>query len=91
MKITDNLHLENSGRYFRLVEKRIAKRRGLDTEVDHEPREFGTVYQALQHIVEADYDVDKDLLEQFKSIIEWIDKAKEDIKRDFRIEVKTVR
>ena len=82
MKITENVHLEKSGQYFRLVEK---NEKGRDINV----REFGTVYQALQAIIEYDYDLDGDLLQQFEILIEWIDKSKEDIKRQFRVEVKT--
>ncbi len=91
MKITENLHLENSGQYFRLVEKGIAtsKKDGSTKEVDKNAREFGTVYQALNHIIESDYDVDKPLLDQFRQLLTCINDAKVEIKKNFRIEVKT--
>lgn len=90
MKITDNLYLENSGQYFRLVEKGIStsKKDGTTKEVDKNPREFGTVYQALIYILSADYDLDKPLQEQFNHLVKCIEMHSDKIKDNFRIEVK---
>ena len=90
MKITDILYLENSGQYFRLVEKGIAtsKNDGSTKEVDKNPREFGTLYQAITHIIESDYDLSIDLFNQFDLLIRQIGDAKEDIKREFKTVVK---
>lgn len=48
----------------------------------------GTVYQALQHIVRFNYDIEEDLLLQFRNLIMLIDSAEEDIKNRFSLEVK---
>ena len=74
MKITNTTNLEKSGQYFKLVTK----------EGD---RHFGTLYQALQAMIESDYDLDGDLQEQFISLMECIEKGKEVIKKEFRVEV----
>ncbi len=90
MKITDNLYLENSGQFFKVVEKGVSinNKTKEETIVDKNPREFGTVYQALQYIVSADYDVNEDLLCQFQELMDKIDYAKEEIINSFRVEVK---
>ena len=91
MRITENTYLEKSGNYFRLTEKGLSKPKngGEPKEVDLNVREFGTVYQALQHIIESDYDIEEDLQKQFIGLLESIEKAKEVIKQEFRIEVRT--
>jgi len=91
MKITETLYLENSGMFFKVIEKGVAvnKKTKEESIVDKNPREFGTVYQALQYIVSSDYDVNKDLLCQFQELMDKIDYAEEDIKNRFRVEVKT--
>jgi len=82
MKITNTTHLEKSGQYFRLVEK---NEKGRDINV----REFGTVYQALQAIIESDYDLDQQLSTQLKTLVQAIEMNKDRIKDQFRTEVKT--
>jgi len=91
MKITDNVHLEKSGQYFRLVEKGLSqpKNGGEPKVIDINVREFGTVYQALQAIIEYDYDLDKDLEYQIIELVKCIYTAREQIKKDFRTEVKS--
>ena len=84
MKITENVHLEKSGQYFRLVEK---NEKGRDINV----REFGTVYQALQAIIEYDYDLTQPLEDQLKHLVQSIDMNKDKIRDQFRVEVKTTK
>ena len=84
MKITERVHLEKSGQYFRLLEK---NEKGKDINV----REFGTVYQALQVIIESDYDLDKPLKEQLTELVKAIDMNKDKIRDNFKIEVKTTK
>lgn len=97
MKITSNVYLEKSGQYFRLVEKGMSnpkKDSGNEPkEIDINVREFGTVYQALQALIEYDYDLDAesiiDLKDQLMELVSLIDYQKENIKKEFRTEVKT--
>ena len=91
MKITENVYLEKSGQYFRLVEKGMSspKNGGEPKEIDINVREFGTVYQALQAIIEYDYDLDKPLEGQLKTLIQAIEMNKDKIKDNFKIEVRT--
>lgn len=90
MKVTENLYLENSGQFFKVVEKGISinKETKKETVIDKNIREFGTVYQALQYIISSNYDVNKDLLCQFQELMDKIDYAEEEIKNKFRVEVK---
>jgi len=89
MKITNNVHLEKSGQYFRLVEKGMStpKNGGEPKEVDINVREFGTAYQALQAIIEYDYDLDKPLEDQLKHLVQSIEMNKDKIRDQFRVEV----
>lgn len=93
MKITERVHLEKSGQYFRLVEKGLSKPKngGEPKEIDINVREFGTVYQALQVIIESDYDLDKPLKEQLTELVKAIDMNKDKIRDNFRIDVKTTK
>ena len=91
MEITNNVHLENSGQYFRLVEKGLSqpKNGGEPKVIDINVREFGTVYQALQAIIEYDYDLDQPLEDQLKHLVQSIEMNKDKIRDQFRVEVKT--
>ena len=91
MKITNNVHLEKSGQYFRLVEKGLSKPKngGEPKVIDINVREFGTVYQALQAIIEYDYDLDQPLEDQLKHLVKSIEMNKDKIRDQFRVEVKT--
>lgn len=91
MKIAKNIHLENSGKYFKVVEKQEAvnKKDGTKSIVDKNTREFGTVYQALCHIIESHYDVEKDLLEQFTFLVKAIEMQKDKIKDNFCTKVRS--
>jgi len=93
MRITDNVHLEKTkAGYFRLVEKgmSVPKMEGKSPrEIDINVREFSTVYQALQAIIEYDYDLEEDMITRLEYIVKSIDEAKAEIKKQFRVEVMT--
>jgi hypothetical protein len=97
MKITERISLEKDGDYFKLTEVRESKLMDSNRKYTGEVGEktaflgsFSTVYQALIHIIQSDYDIEEDLISQYKELVSLIDAKADDIKRDFRTEVKTV-
>lgn len=93
MKITEKLHLRKSGGYFKLTELQMVEPK--DPSKASYEREinvcnFSTVYQSLTHLIKTDYNIEEDLLSQFKELIKLIDEKSDLIKKEFRTEVLAV-
>ena len=96
LKITDRIYLRQDGNNVAIFEKAEVnkvdsnKKPTGETYIKNKDIAYcGTVYQALQNLLRSEYDIEKDLLLQFKELVASIDKAEIDIKNRFRIEVKT--
>lgn len=99
MKITDKWSIEKEKSGFSLVEKTVvektikSKKTGETTE-GTKTYSYGTVYQALQALLEKATTEEMSLYNiglEIESLLFTIMNAKEEIKKEFRTEVKVVR
>ena len=91
LKITDRVYLKQDGNNVTIFERVLAKKKDSEeTYIKEKDISYcGTIYQAIQHLIRSEYDIEEDLIVQFKEWISLINKAEEDIKKTFRLEVKT--
>ena len=90
VKLSPILYLRQDGHNVTIFRKTISKDKttGEEFQRNKDIAHYGTVYQALQALIRSEYDIEKDLIKQFKDLVSLIKEAEQEIKNTFKLEVK---